>query len=63
MAEIANAVVRVGDGRGFVVEGAKGQRFIIAAAHLLPDLPPCPPGERAGHPINFVGHTYKGALG
>jgi hypothetical protein len=40
MAEIANAVVRVGDGRGFVVEGATGQRFIITAAHCLPFVPP-----------------------
>jgi hypothetical protein len=33
------AVVRVGDGRGFVVE-LRGNRYIITAAHCLPHLPP-----------------------
>src|SRR4051794_31743713 len=34
------AVVRVGDGRGFVVQGEHG-RYVITAAHCLPHLPPC----------------------
>src|SRR4051812_5465416 len=38
--EAKRAVVRVGDGRGFVVE-AGGDRIIITAAHCLPNFPPC----------------------
>src|SRR5262245_43442930 len=34
------AVVRVGDGRGFIVE-AGWRRVIITAAHCLPHFPPC----------------------
>jgi hypothetical protein len=34
------AVVSVGDGRGFVVEGRERARFIITAAHCLPYVPP-----------------------
>jgi hypothetical protein len=34
------AVVSVGDGRGFIVSG-KHDRFIITAAHCLPAFPPC----------------------
>jgi hypothetical protein len=33
------AVVKVGDGRGFVIEGER-ERYIITAAHCLPHLPP-----------------------
>ena len=33
------AIVRVGAGRGFVVEGRSGP-LIVTAAHCLPDLPP-----------------------
>lgn len=33
------AVIRVGDGRGFVVE-ERGSRVVITAAHCLPYLPP-----------------------
>jgi hypothetical protein len=33
------AVVTVGDGRGFIVEGPRG-RLIITAAHCLPRFPP-----------------------
>jgi hypothetical protein len=32
--------VRVGDGHGFVVEGKFSRRYVITAAHCLPDLPP-----------------------
>jgi hypothetical protein len=35
-----NGVIRVGEGRGFMVEG-KRQCFVITAAHCLPQLPPC----------------------
>lgn len=34
------AVVRVGEGRGFVVDGGRIGRLIITAAHCLPELPP-----------------------
>jgi hypothetical protein len=35
-------VVTVGQGRGFVVEGA-GERLVVTAAHCLPFLPPARP--------------------
>ncbi|MGA2272753.1 MAG: hypothetical protein ABSH00_04300 [Bryobacteraceae bacterium] len=51
-----SAVIRVGHGRGFVVEG-KADRFVITAAHCLPRFPPCAtisyPEER----------TYRSLLG
>ena len=34
------SVIRVGDGRGFVIEG-RVDRLIITAAHCLPFFPPC----------------------
>jgi hypothetical protein len=34
------AVITVGDGRGFVVEGDLERRYVITAAHCLPELPP-----------------------
>ena len=34
------AVVRVGSGRGFVVQGER-ERYVITAGHCLPHLPPC----------------------
>jgi hypothetical protein len=34
------AVIKVGDGRGFVVATDQG-RFVITAAHCLPYFPPC----------------------
>jgi hypothetical protein len=34
------AVLRVGEGRGFVVE-AHRHRYVITAAHCLPHFPPC----------------------
>ena len=39
--ELARAVVRVGDGRGFVVEAADSGRLVITGSHCLPNLPPC----------------------
>jgi hypothetical protein len=38
-AQWTRAVIRVGDGRGFVV-GTDRERFVITAAHCLPRLPP-----------------------
>jgi hypothetical protein len=35
------AVIRVGDGRGFLVEGKVDRFIIITAAHCLPSFPPC----------------------
>jgi S1-C subfamily serine protease len=39
LADLAGSVVRVGDGRGFVVRTARAN-YIITAAHVLPELPP-----------------------
>ena len=39
--ERTRAVVRVGDGRGFIVDGPRHELIIITAAHCLPFLPPC----------------------
>jgi hypothetical protein len=36
---LTSAVITVGDGRGFVIEGAD-ERLVITAAHCLPSLPP-----------------------
>ena len=36
----AGAILRVGDGRGFVIE-VDGTRYVITAAHCLPSFPPC----------------------
>jgi hypothetical protein len=38
--DASNAVIRVGDGRGFIVQ-ANFQRLVITAAHCLPHFPPC----------------------
>ena len=46
-ARTTQAVVTVGGGRGFIVEGSYEQRYIITAAHCLPDLPEAFPGEQA----------------
>jgi hypothetical protein len=53
---VTPSVVRVGDGRGFVVAG-KYDRLIITAAHCLPFFPPC---------ISFSSieeRTYENLLG
>ena len=43
--DAARAVIRVGDGRGFVVESTDAfgvvDRIVITAAHCLPSFPPC----------------------
>lgn len=35
------SIVRVGDGRGFVIEGRDDDKVIVTAAHCLPFFPPC----------------------
>jgi len=54
--EITNAVLRVGDGRGFIIE-AKQQRIIVTAAHCLPWLPETPGW------CNLDERTYRNLLG
>jgi hypothetical protein len=51
------AIVKVGDGRGFVVEGTRRRRYVITAAHCLPHLPPA-------HPFSYTEErTYHALLG
>jgi hypothetical protein len=38
--ELIDAVIRVGAGRGFIIEAA-GQRLVVTAGHCLPSFPPC----------------------
>jgi hypothetical protein len=54
--ELAQGVVRVGDGRGFIVE-AKHSRVVITAAHCLPHFPP--PAASVG----YDERTYGNLLG
>jgi hypothetical protein len=70
-AELRNAVIRVGDGRGFVVERPHHlgimERIVITAAHCLPRLPP--PFEHllalpTPHPARYLDEeTYQRLLG
>jgi len=39
-----DAIITVGTGYGFVTQGA-GDRFVVTAAHCLPELPPCNTGR------------------
>jgi hypothetical protein len=39
------AIVRVGEGRGFIVQGDR-DRYVITAAHCLPFIPRCDDQER-----------------
>jgi hypothetical protein len=53
------AVVRVGKGRGFVVEGSGDfapERYVVTAAHCLPQMPGPDPGQE------YVAYTYKDML-
>ena len=54
--EAQRAVITVGEGRGFVVEGAR-QRLVITAAHCLPHFPPCAAFSYLEE------RTYQGLLG
>jgi len=64
-----NAVLRVGDGRGFVVERRFGRgtdRIIIAAAHCLPVCRHlrAPVGAATPHPARYLKEaTYQDLLG
>ena len=53
------AVVTVGDGRGFVIQGGDypDDRLIITAAHCLPFFPPCTSNSGADE------RTYRALLG
>jgi hypothetical protein len=42
-----HAIVRVGEGRGFIVQGDRDDRYVITAAHLLFTLPPYHPACEA----------------
>jgi hypothetical protein len=56
LAKSIGAILRVGGGRGFVVEG-HGDRYVITAGHCLPHLPPC---------LSFSGteeRTYPSLIG
>jgi hypothetical protein len=37
--EASRSVIRVGDGRGFVVEDSDGERYVLTGAHCLPESP------------------------
>jgi hypothetical protein len=60
---MTNAVIRVGDGRGFIVkdEGEarleRDKRIVVTAAHCLPFVPPCD-----GFNVS-EGRTYEELLG
>lgn len=57
MDEWRRSVVRVGGGRGFVVETEREDRFIITAAHCLPHLPPSHAAS------NLEERTYANLIG
>jgi hypothetical protein len=40
-AQLAASVVRVGEGRGFIVNGNDDGKLVITAGHCLPVMPPC----------------------
>lgn len=51
------AIVRVGDGRGFVSEARRRRRIVVTAAHCLPHLPP-------PHPASYADErTFASLLG
>jgi hypothetical protein len=56
--QLTSAVLKVGEGRGFVVKRrTRGDRIIITAAHCLPHLP-------LAHPASFTEErTYQRLLG
>jgi hypothetical protein len=54
--ELAQGVIKVGDGRGFIIE-ANENRLVVTAAHCLPYFPP--PAAGAG----YDERTYQNLLG
>jgi hypothetical protein len=40
LGDSVNCIIKVGDGRGFIVENNR-RNIVITAAHRLPQLPPC----------------------
>ena len=55
--EARRSVVRVGDGRGFVVQGPRYQKLVVTAGHCLPFFPPC-------HGASYLEErTYQRLLG
>ena len=52
----SNAVIKVGGGRGFVIEVDRW-RYVVTAAHCLPDMPPA---HAASHPSE---RTFPDLLG
>lgn len=51
------AIIRVGGGRGFVVEDNQARRLVVTAAHCLPNLPPALPA------LDAQQKTYEKLLG
>jgi hypothetical protein len=41
LARLTSAVIRVGDGRGFIVKDRDGEHIVITAGHCLPSCPRC----------------------
>ena len=60
--DLAGSVVRVGDGRGFVVAGGD-TRYVITAAHCLPFLPPAilARGAEEATYLDLIGRGKKAA--
>jgi hypothetical protein len=56
--EATRSVVQVtAGGRGFVVQGDKGRKYIVTAAHCLPSVPPA-------HPSSYLmERTYQALIG
>ena len=54
---LRSAIVRVGDGRGFLVKTNRVGRVVLTAAHCLPQLPPAHPAAHTEE------RTYKNILG
>jgi Trypsin-like peptidase domain len=53
-----DAIVKVGDGRGFIVE-SRWHNIVITAAHCLPHLPPC---HGAAYTLEKTYHDLLGPL-